>query len=97
MTARTVLLTLVLVLGFGSASVAETIAPNNLRQAQAAADNRPVRGMSMETVEARYGPPVSKRDAVGDPPITRWEYADFVVYFEYKYVIHAVQKNRKNS
>jgi hypothetical protein len=51
---------------------------------------RPNRGMSMETVESRWGTPLTKRNAVGDPPITRWEYPTFVVYFEYRNVIHAV-------
>jgi len=37
-------------------------------------------------------PEVSKKAAVGDPPISRWEYADFTVYFEYDRVVHAVLK-----
>ena len=54
----------------------------------------PGRGMSMEQVETRYGEPSRRYASVGDPPITRWEYADFVVYFEYHYVIHSVSKKR---
>ena len=50
----------------------------------------PGRGMTMAEVEKRFGPPAKKEDEVGDPPITRWVYEDFVVYFEYQYVIHAV-------
>ncbi len=50
--------------------------------------------MSMETVESRWGAPVTKRSAIGDPPITRWEYPAFVVYFEYRNVIHAVATAR---
>jgi hypothetical protein len=52
----------------------------------------PQAGMSQASVEARYGAPSAKRVPVGDPPITRWEYADFIVYFEYDKVIHAVRK-----
>jgi hypothetical protein len=52
--------------------------------------NRPARGMSMEKVEAVYGAPSKREPAIGEPPITRWEYPDFVVYFEHQYVIHAV-------
>ena len=55
-------------------------------------DGRPKAGMTQNGVEAKYGTPVTKRSAVGDPPITRWEYQDFVVYFEYDKVIHAVLK-----
>ncbi|MFK8015120.1 MAG: hypothetical protein AB8G17_06735 [Gammaproteobacteria bacterium] len=52
----------------------------------------PQRGMSMNQVEKSYGAPTARRAAVGDPPITRWEYGSFVVYFEYKHVIHSVPK-----
>jgi len=67
---------------------------DNVNQADATAGVRPNRGMSMETVESRWGAPLSKRNAVGDPPITRWEYNTFVVYFEYRNVIHAVNTAR---
>ena len=54
--------------------------------------SRPVRGTTQTQVEAKYGSPVTKMAAVGDPPISRWEYPDFTVYFEYDRVIHAVIK-----
>lgn len=50
----------------------------------------PGRGMSMAEVEKRFGPPGKKEDEIGNPPITRWLYEDFIVYFEYQYVIHAI-------
>ena len=53
---------------------------------------KPTRGMTQQAVEANYGAPQNVRDAIGDPPITRWEYAGFVVFFEYDKVIHAVSK-----
>lgn len=53
---------------------------------------KPTRGMSQERVTRDYGEPESRRGAVGDPPISRWEYADFIVYFEYDKVIHSVSK-----
>ena len=53
---------------------------------------KPTRGMSQASVEANFGTPQSMRDAVGDPPISRWEYASFVVFFEYDKVIHSVLK-----
>jgi len=53
---------------------------------------KPSRGMTQERVEADYGQPVSRDAAVGEPPISRWEYAEFVVFFEYDRVIHAVTK-----
>lgn len=54
----------------------------------------PIRGMTMKQVEAKFGAPQEKLPPVGDPPITRWIYPDYTVYFEYRYVIHSVL-NRK--
>ncbi len=53
---------------------------------------KPTRGMTQANVEAEYGNPQSSQAAVGEPPIARWEYANFVVFFEYDRVIHAVTK-----
>jgi hypothetical protein len=49
-----------------------------------------MRGMSMERVEASFGAPTLRHGAVGAPPIARWDYPGFVVYFEYQFVIHSV-------
>jgi hypothetical protein len=54
--------------------------------------SRPTRGTTQAQVEAKFGSPVSKKGAVGDPPISSWEYQNFTVYFEYDRVIHAVLK-----
>ena len=54
---------------------------------------RPKSGMTMANVEKTYGQPMQKHAAVGQPPITRWDYADFSVYFEFDRVIHAVAKH----
>lgn len=51
---------------------------------------RPTRGMTMAQVEARFGAAAEKRAAIGEPPITRWRYADFDVFFEHNLVIHSV-------
>lgn len=55
---------------------------------------RPVNGMSKEDVENRFGPPQEMSDPVGEPPISKWTYADYVVYFEYSTVIHTVFKHQ---
>lgn len=55
-------------------------------------DARPTRGMTQASVQSKYGSPVNVRAPVGEPPITRWEYKDFVVFFEYDRVIHSVTK-----
>jgi hypothetical protein len=55
----------------------------------------PKRGTSMTQVQARYGAPQQKFAAVGGggprtPPITRWQYEAFSVYFENSHVVDAV-------
>jgi hypothetical protein len=50
----------------------------------------PARGMTMAQVASKFGDPVTKVPAVGKPPISRWEYSGFVVYFERDRVLHAV-------
>jgi len=57
--------------------------------------NHPSRGMSMQKVEAAFGAPTTRVPAVGggnprQPPITRWEYPGFTVYFENDIVVHSV-------
>lgn len=52
----------------------------------------PERGMSMEQVEQMYGKPQSIEPPVGEPPITRWHYRNYSVYFEHSYVIQSVPK-----
>lgn len=52
--------------------------------------NLPDNGVSMADVERRYGSPQRKSSPVGQPPITRWTYDDYSVYFEYELVIDSV-------
>ena len=50
----------------------------------------PTRGATMAQVEQQYGAPSERIAAIGQPPIARWVYPSFVVYFEHSLVIHAV-------
>jgi len=50
----------------------------------------PKRGSSMDQVLSDFGEPEYRKDAVGDPPITEWDYGDFRVYFEFQTVLHSV-------
>ncbi|MDH3948091.1 MAG: hypothetical protein OEU74_03925 [Gammaproteobacteria bacterium] len=50
----------------------------------------PGRGMNMTQVEEKFGPPLHKLPEVGDPPIIRWVYPNYTVYFEYQFVINSV-------
>jgi hypothetical protein len=79
--------------GMAESSRAETIAVDNgiaVKQSDVAA---PGRGMTMDQVAAKFGEPANKIPAVGQPPISRWNYPNFVVYFERNHVIHSVIAN----
>lgn len=53
-------------------------------------DDLPTRGMSMERVISGFGEPAMRHAAVGEPPITRWDYPGFSVFFEFDKVLHSV-------
>jgi hypothetical protein len=79
--------------GTSKSAWAETIAVDNgiaVKQSDVAT---PTRGMTMDQVATKFGAPVTKVPAVGNPPISRWEYPGFVVYFEHEHVIHSVVAN----
>jgi hypothetical protein len=87
---RRAALAALLVLG----SLGSMLAAQPARADDPAADaGRPARGARMSAIEARYGAPAERYPAVGRPPITRWDYPGFVVYFENDRVIHAVLVN----
>lgn len=50
----------------------------------------PNNGQKMENVEIEFGTPIQKISAVGEPPITKWVYQGFTVYFEHEIVLHTV-------
>jgi len=81
------------VLCLPAVSIAETIrVPVGQQAQQKSSLTRPANGMKQSQVEAVFGKPLDWSEAVGDPPISSWVYADFVVYFEYDEVIHSVLK-----
>lgn len=51
---------------------------------------RPGRGMTMEQVRQRYGLPATEYPQIGEPPITRWDYDQYSVFFEYQHVLTSV-------
>jgi hypothetical protein len=79
-----------LALGLMASANAETLNTSGISAGEDG--SRPMRGTTQAQVEAKYGSPVTKKAAVGEPPISRWEYPQFTVYFEYDRVIHAVLK-----
>jgi hypothetical protein len=51
---------------------------------------QPARGMLMKAVEKQFGAPATRHPTVGKPPITRWDYPNFSVFFEGERVIDTV-------
>lgn len=50
----------------------------------------PSRGATMASVQSAFGEPTSTKAAVGEPPISRWTYPGYTVYFEHDRVINTV-------
>lgn len=50
----------------------------------------PVNGQTMAEVEGIFGAPQTRSAAVGAPPITRWDYEHWSVYFEFDRVLFTV-------
>ncbi len=50
---------------------------------------RPTNGQTMKRVLAKFGEPKERLAPVGAPPITRWVYDRFTVYFEGKLVVNS--------
>jgi hypothetical protein len=66
-------------------------------QASDQATTMPQRGLGKNIVAQRFGEPGKRHSAVGQPPITRWDYPGFSVYFEYDRVIDSVRHRRSGS
>jgi hypothetical protein len=80
-------------IGAPVAARADSLLVNRVQQEKGM--DLPARGMSMDQVEKRYGAPQRKLtprggDSAKHPVINRWDYANFIVYFENSHVIHAV-------
>ncbi|HEX4911749.1 MAG TPA: hypothetical protein VFV64_13415 [Permianibacter sp.] len=58
---------------------------------------RPGKGMSKAEVEKLFGAPAQVQGPVGQPPITRWHYPEYVVTFEYDHVVHTVLKHKPKA
>jgi hypothetical protein len=79
-----------LVVALAGAARADMIPTENGIAVKDSGVTAPARGMTMEQVASQFGKPETKIPPVGKPPISRWEYPGFVVYFENDHVIHSV-------
>ena len=78
-----------------SAAFAETLVVNDQVQVRESQLDRPKRGLTMDQVEKQFGAPATRHPTVGgssaqQPPITRWDYNGFSVFFERDRVVHSV-------
>src|ERR1700685_1799115 len=85
-----VALTTLLAVVFAGAVRAETFAEGDQVMVRESDITRPSRGMTMQAVESKFGAPQERHAAVGEPPISRWDYPGFKVFFEKGRVIHWV-------
>jgi len=76
-------------LGFSGLSIAD-ILPMPVSQQGDQSIQTPKNGQSMESTQATFGEPLKKLSPVGEPPISKWVYPHFTVYFENNIVVHAV-------
>ncbi|UUW71912.1 phosphodiesterase [Pseudomonas benzopyrenica] len=83
-----------LLLGIALPSWAETLQIPLGQQGQAGTP-LPQRGDSRGQVLERFGLPDQEHPPVGRPPIRRWDYRDFSVYFENDRVLDAVREPRR--
>lgn len=73
------------------------IAPFAQAQMSDSAVHMPAKGQSMGQVEKKFGAPKEKLAAIGEPPITRWIYPNYTVYFEHTHVIHSVVEKKRST
>jgi len=71
-------------------TLGDTLLLDGIEVDEQSAASRPSRGTTMASVEAQFGAPSERVPAVGEPPIARWEYPGFTVFFEHDRVLHSV-------
>lgn len=84
--------------GFSMPIFAEDIRVPVGQQSQDSGVDVPKTGMTKAAVRTKFGDPLQESAAVGEPPISRWTYSEYVVYFEHDHVIRSVRTfHRKES
>lgn len=82
-----IVLAFMLALAFQAIS-ADVLIIDEVRQAESMP--LPKNGQDKASVEAKFGAPIEKLAAVGDPPISSWKYDTYSVYFEDNLVLFTV-------
>ena len=92
---RSVLLFLTLVLITAGPAAADVLLIDSIESAPAM--QTPRNGLGMAQVRQQFGEPAQEVPAVGEPPISRWEYTGYTVYFENDLVLHSVIQHPTNN
>ena len=77
-----------LLMGFAGPAAADVLLIEEVRAAES--QQLPKNGINKSAVSSNWGEPAQRHAAVGDPPISRWDYDRFSVYFEYDTVLSTV-------
>ncbi|TDQ40263.1 phosphodiesterase [Thiopseudomonas denitrificans] len=88
---------LLALLSASTAALADTLKIPLGQQSGQTAAGLPQRGQSQTSVLRAHGEPARRHASVGQPPITRWDYPGFSVYFEYDHVINSVRQHQGQS
>ena len=96
MKAATTLILALMSLAFTSTATADVVKIGVGQQAKEEVIERPVKGSSKARVQELYGNPLQAFQAIGEPPISRWVFDRFTVYFEYDHVVHSVVHHKPN-
>lgn len=78
-------------LGAHVISAEEIRIPVGQQASDASTIQLPTMGMTKARVQTLFGDPLEMSAPKGNPPISQWKYAEFVVYFESDHVIHSVR------
>ena len=92
MNIKTLIIAMVTALFFNSVIAEEIAIPVGAQGASKLSLERPRNGITKSSVEEKFGTPLNKSSAVGEPPISSWEYDQYIVYFEHDRVLHSVLK-----
>jgi hypothetical protein len=92
---RSVLLFLTLALIASGPASADVLLIDGIQSAPVI--QTPRNGLNMAQVRQQFGEPAQEVPAVGEPPISRWEYSGYTVYFEHDLVLHSVIQHANNN
>lgn len=68
-----------------------------ISQQGSASIKMPTHGDKQAQVIQQFGEPSKRHASVGQPPITRWDYPGFSVYFEQNTVVNSVQIHQPSA